>query len=354
MVEKLKVEDNVSSFQRYHARENIHSSNAMLLLKKIYDYSHDKFYKLLSSCMEIEENQWCPQFVTQHKEKDKDSIPDGLIYQTGFKCLIEAKEKNKDFNEQQLVGHLAYLNRDATNHYLILLAVEFSANDENIVDKLNKIYNDKIKKVRYIELCEIARSLFNEYKDSEMYELIEEFYNYCLGENLIDDSDYKIRIRACGNTLLDNVKYKMYYDTAEHEHKGFKYLGLYNQRTVKYIGKILKIIKTNVVDDKDVEKMTFECVENYSGKNKNVTSEEIVLIKDMIKTSPYKDSLTAYSHKFFIMEDLKETNFLKGSKGGLFTYRMNIDIRKYGLNKDDYLETIADALNNQEWGVRKD
>lgn len=352
MEEKLKVKDNISSFQKYHSRENIHSSNALLLLKKIYNYSHDKFYELISGIVDREENEWCPQFVSQHKEKDKSSVPDGLIGQKGFKILIEAKEKDNDFNQKQLLGHLKYFEDIDTKKddvYLILLAVEYSANDEKLITELNNKHNNIIKRTTYVELCDSAKELFNEYKDNEIYELIEEFYEYCNNENLIKDDDYKIRIRACGNTLKENVKYKMYYDTAEHSHKGFKYLGLYNNKAVRYIGKIEKIIETKIIETGNIDNMSFECVENYKDNSKVVTKEEIEKIKEMINSSPYKDSLTNYAHKFFIMSELMELEFIKDSKGGLFTYRKNIDIREYDLQKQDSLKNIANTLDGKKW-----
>ena len=36
-------------FQRYHAKENVATANTMLLLSRLYQYSPDKFYRLLKT-----------------------------------------------------------------------------------------------------------------------------------------------------------------------------------------------------------------------------------------------------------------------------------------------------------------
>lgn len=342
----LEIKDNIGTFQKYHARENIHSSNAMLMLKNVYNYSPNKFYSFLKGILDKGDNLFEPQFVAQHKEKDKLSVPDGLICQESFKILIEAKEKDNDFTESQLKAHLEYLNESCDNQYLIALAPRFSQNDNNLINELNKNYGDKIIQVTYSYICDNLKGLFDEYKDQHIYNLISEFTEYCENEDLTDDSDYKIRMRACGETLDNNVKYGIYYDGEKHSYNGFKYLGLYNDKAVRYIGKIDKIIQSNPVEDK----LILTCVENYSKKgNTKVTPEEESNILEMIELSPYKDAFSKYAHNFFLVDKFVETKYQKTSPGGLFTYLRNIDIREFKLDKNASVETIADELNGKEW-----
>ena len=44
--------DNLKYFQRYHGKENTHSSNALSLLHMLYDYSPKKFYSTLGALIE--------------------------------------------------------------------------------------------------------------------------------------------------------------------------------------------------------------------------------------------------------------------------------------------------------------
>lgn len=70
--------ENFKYFQRYHGRENTHSSNALSLLHMLYDYSPKKFYETLGNLIELQgelENA-APRFVVQDTENGKQSIPD--------------------------------------------------------------------------------------------------------------------------------------------------------------------------------------------------------------------------------------------------------------------------------------
>ena len=81
----------ILSFQRYRSRENIHSYNAMLLLKKLYEYSPEKFYNILATITGLDGNSFMPQFTSQTKDSNQKSVPDGKLFQTGFQIYIEAK-----------------------------------------------------------------------------------------------------------------------------------------------------------------------------------------------------------------------------------------------------------------------
>lgn len=36
-------------FQRYHSKENVDTSNTMLMLSRLYNYNADKFFSMLNS-----------------------------------------------------------------------------------------------------------------------------------------------------------------------------------------------------------------------------------------------------------------------------------------------------------------
>lgn len=54
-------------FQRYYTKENAHSSNALLLLKRVYFYSPKIFYKVLSGWLDCDESKFLPSFIAQEK-----------------------------------------------------------------------------------------------------------------------------------------------------------------------------------------------------------------------------------------------------------------------------------------------
>lgn len=101
-------------FQTYHQRENAHSSNALLLLKRLYLYKSKIFYSIISKWFDSD-NVLTPKFYTQekgkNKEKGKQSILDFTISQGSFKLYVEAKEKGNKYNEQQMINHLENLRK---------------------------------------------------------------------------------------------------------------------------------------------------------------------------------------------------------------------------------------------------
>ena len=53
----------VCLFQKYSSKENVHSSNALLLLKRVYYYSPKIFYKVLATWIECEDDELLPAFI---------------------------------------------------------------------------------------------------------------------------------------------------------------------------------------------------------------------------------------------------------------------------------------------------
>ena len=76
-------------FQRYHEKENVATANTMLLLSRFYQYSSDKFFRLLKQ--EFLGNGFEPEISFNLQKKSVDSIPDATITQESFKIVVETK-----------------------------------------------------------------------------------------------------------------------------------------------------------------------------------------------------------------------------------------------------------------------
>lgn len=95
-------------FQKYHGKENVHSSNVLYMLQKIYYYNPRNFYEFLKVLLDSEEaDSWILQFKTQ--EKHAKGVTDFSIIQNSFKIVVEAKEKYNCFNPSQIERHLEAL-----------------------------------------------------------------------------------------------------------------------------------------------------------------------------------------------------------------------------------------------------
>ena len=65
-------------FQRYHSKENVATTNTMLLLSRLYSYSSDKFFRFLKS--EYFSDRFEPEIVFTLQEKSEESVPHTCKY----------------------------------------------------------------------------------------------------------------------------------------------------------------------------------------------------------------------------------------------------------------------------------
>lgn len=74
--------------------------------------------------------------------------------------------------------------------------------------------------------------------DFEMRELLDDFEAYCSAEGLLPSNPYKLRIVACGDTLVENIRYGLYYHKASRGHSDLGYIGAYSQKSVRAVGRV--------------------------------------------------------------------------------------------------------------------
>lgn len=91
-------------FQRYHSKENVDTSNTMLMLSRLYNYSAGRFFAMLNSLI-LGENE-TPEIAFDLQVVGDESVPDAIISQRSFRIVIETKLHNQ-FRRDQLLKHLA-------------------------------------------------------------------------------------------------------------------------------------------------------------------------------------------------------------------------------------------------------
>ena len=139
----------------------------------------------------------------------------------GFELIVEAKEKNNAFSENQIKRHLNSFQSISDVKIIIALAPAFSESDRKKFDSINSI-NVNVIAINYLDLYESIKNVCDDRHDSELIELLEEYREYCNEENLIDDTDNTIMVRSVGDTIDFNVKEenRLYYDKFEHRYEG--------------------------------------------------------------------------------------------------------------------------------------
>lgn len=330
-------------FQTYHQGENAHSSNALLLLKRLYLYKSKIFYNLVSKWLDLND-ETTPKFYTQekgkNKEKGKQSILDFTISQGGFKLYVEAKEKGNKYNEQQMINHLENLRKEKEeNKLMIALAPSFSNSDKQLFEELNKTFKEiKIKWLTYIDIYEQIKEELDENKDIEMCNILDEYRKYCNEEKLINDTNNIVMARLAGATMDFNVRndVNIYYDDINHNYEGFRYIALYKNKSLMYVGKIEKILS----NEGDVLK-------NYTN-NKELSGRD----KDRLEKAK-QNLLEMYNltepHAFYLVEKFEPIeNFKKVSPGALYG-KKKFYLKDFNLKPDCSAKEIATAWNGKEW-----
>lgn len=329
-------------FQRYSQRENVATNNTMLLFSRLYNESTYKFNNFINQLLDNEDIEIGVSFSQQ--EKSQNSIPDGIMYQSSFKIAIETKLYSGDFNKNQLENHLNSFNQEDKK---ILIALSPSKMDKTIFQdieiKANKL-NISFINITFKEIVDIFSQSINDV-DIQLKEIIEDYEEYCIQERLITDTDSRIRIVPCGESLELNLKYGMHYmpvyrNTSEHG-----YFGVYNEKKVKGIGKIsnMVVVEVSPVD----QEFSINILESKS----TVTDQQKERIIGIIKETREKIGWTLDNtpHLYTIVDKFYETNYVKKSKGGIMGHRyQNLkDVLEVSKLPND--EEIAHLLKQKEW-----
>lgn len=315
-------------FQRYHGKENVHSSNALFLLKRLYLYSPKKFYEVLGAIIKKqgELEDLSPAFIVQDTNNGKKSIPDFSIVQPSFKIAVEAKEGT--FDIEQLERHLDGLSKLNDYKHKILIALSPKNDIQHQLDNLRKSFEGiTIVHMSYMNFYDIITGVLDKVKDLSFTEYLEDYKEYCEQEGLVDYSNDTIMVRATNDTYEFNTSVGVYYDIAKCSPLGFQYLGLYKNQSVLNVGKIKKIVEAHIGEDGNpiYGKPVF-------GGALTVSDKEKIDAAIIDRKQRYHNEIEPHWH--FIVEEFVPVINFKKKKGGL------LGKKKFYLKEDFNMENI--------------
>lgn len=327
-------------FQRYHSKENVHTSNAMLLLSRLYEYSHSKFYMFIQNILP---DNTSPEIIFKLQEKNRRSVPDAVIMQPSFKIVIETKLQGQ-FNLSQLTHHLESFKKEETQ-YQILLTLDPNPIDNNIKKTLDDILigywysGNKYtahKHYTFENLIKDIREVIDE-RDIEMIDIVNDYEEYCYASNLITNNDKQMKVRLSNETFELNKSLNLYYDKAAHGTSKFGYLGLYKEKSVKLIGKITHVVTAIMDKDKlivkgaateDMKKRIFEAIEHARKLNWDLFSVE---------------------HRYWFVEKFYDTDFRKETPYPLMGSKIFNLCDTLQIDTLPSTEEIANQLKEKYW-----
>ena len=333
----------VHYFQRYHAQENVATANAMLLLSRLYFFSPEKFFSFLAQILPEKANV---ELVFDMQTKTKDgTILDAAITQSSFKLAVETKLYG-NFVRDQLTGHLSSFRNE---NYKVLLTLDprpidkklQSWIDQEICERNEQTQSNIVHKhLTFEELISGIIDVIDE-RDYDLKDILEDYREYCYRDNLIPDDWKRMRVQLASTTIDYNITAGLYYDDVYRGFSGHDYLGLYNKKAVRAIGKITDIVTAAFENDNLVIKDTTKG---------EITDEKKQRIKKTIEDAKreFKHDLSGDTRYFFV-ECFIETCFEKETKYAPRGTRIFDLCEVLGVDKLPETSQIAEKLYEKKW-----
>lgn len=329
-------------FPRYSQAENVVTNNTLLLLLRLYQYNRFKFEKFMEAlCAEqdIEIGSSWLKFL-QQKGTGK-SVLDGFIAQDSIKIAVETKLTDA-FDLLQLQNHLAVFGTE--RHKLLVLlspsAGAVSASQLASIRACAMPRNIQVMHTSFEEVVKRARNCLSEH-DEEMLALVDDYESFCSDTGLLPRDEYTLFAPPCGWSSEENIEFRLYYCPTTRSLRKACYLGVYANKTVKAIGRIGNVVACDV--DLSADKVT------VNEATRDLTKEEEQRILGACRKGQQRDWDLRRGHKFFVCDELVETDFRKTSPGGIMGHRY-FDLEKILASKiPKSIDELASLLRGRTW-----
>lgn len=275
-------------------------------------------------------------------------IPDGVLDQQSLRILIETKRGN-DFGRPQIMGHVKRMG-DSHQPFLVMLGKEVLPSGE--LDEIRKAVCEERKDAILVNTTfdSLIKAIEAELDDweQEVRELLEDYREYCSDENLLPD-EYSLRAVLCGKTISENIKFGVYYNRVGRKYADHSYLGLYNNKAIRAIGKVMKVFSADIG-----QKDTMELVDSLKGDAPTQNEIELVtqVMNDAVDNPGYD---IRKGHRFYLVDGFYPTEFTKDTKYALM-HTQYFDLREYLTLHSGVLpgtEAIANQLRGKTWSEAK-
>lgn len=175
-----------------------------------------------------------------------------------------------------------------------------------------------------------------------MQEVLDDYLNYCYNDGLITVSDaWKyMRMQLAGTTFDFCLRENVYYETAEHGFRAHDYLGLYKNKSVRAIGKVIARI---------IAHETEEGVK-YKVEYGDLTNER----KELIRLAMEDGDLHGYDirkneMRYFFVDKFYKTDFKKVTPRAPMGTRIFDLSTLLGMDELPETEKIAGLLREKSW-----
>lgn len=308
----------VSYFQRFSQKENTATNNTLLLLKYFYQENPAQFERAINSLADDTSFSIGPQFEQQNRQGN--SVPDGRIFQEPFEILIEAKD-GQYLNEDQIQRHLSGKGEKTAfpNVNRLLVGLTTSPSPPQNVEKYKEMaakYGTAFIAVTFADIVAGLTDTISDY-DVHLQSVLDDYERYLNDDNLLPEGDIFFAI-PCGISIDENVKHKIYFEPADRWSKARgKFIGFYAKKHVRFIDSP-KIFFSCVIESGNFREINVELGDFNASVKKRVL--------DAIGDFDFFPNFHHSAHRYYLLDDVIQTNFKKISKGGIWgTRRFNVD-----------------------------
>ena len=305
----------ISFFQKYTSPENHLTNNTLLILCHFYRHDSQKLKKILSELSE-EDIDIGPVFEQQIKIKDSKNRPDALIDQKPLEIYFEVKHGEK-FRKKQIEKYIGSINKDKDkNKSSDIKKILFLLTKDPIDNKINGELLESAKKnsivfkaITFNDIIRTLRICCEDY-EADLNYILDDYEQYLREENLLGT---ELTLVPVGTSMKENIELCLYYEPASRPSKASsKFFGLYTKKCVRHIGRVEAVVRGGLAGGKyKVEEDEIEFRrEGYE------LGKELQRIDDAIRKCTYHPNIEQ-GHRFYLLSELKETEFHKESKGGM-------------------------------------
>ena len=334
----------LNQFQQYSQGENTVTNNMLLMFSMLYEINPKYYEDYLNGLIEENEYYQVIPIFRQQVNNQGNGFIDGHITIRPSTIIIETKIDGLEWIDKLL----KYTDSFNPHEKRLLFHLSASKYDDPTIKKIKTILlSGEITKgvqffsLTYEDLLLQLELLNKQYPyEAQLNRLYNHFKDYCQNMNLLPANKHILRAMACGQSFDLNIKHQFYFDLANRGFSPFKYLGIYKDKSVQYIGKVENIIEANWDEQNglDIKSSTSPVTDNQKDR----------LISAIIESNE-EDWYLNENHKFFLLNEFTKTDFKKTSPGGIFRVRyFNLE-EILGKSLPDNITEIANDLKIHTW-----
>ena len=159
---------------------------------------------------------------------------------------------------------------------------------------------------------------------------------------LLTNDAHTLFVVPCGESIKRNKKFRLYCCPGRYGRSNAKYIGFYDQKSVRVIGEVVRVVSCAV----GVETQTVTVV---NGLTRLSEDEEKRILGATVATRVEDQVNVSSGHDFYLCGGLEETDFRKVSPGGIQSRRY-LDLKEIlGAKMPNDLGDLALQLRQHSW-----